>query len=118
MGLIYKAVPQEDLDITVEKIAERICGVPINQLMMQKLMINQAYESMGINQTQMLATFFDGIARHTPEDSILKNELKKKAGKKLLEKEIKELTIGQIINQLIQQDVTHHTSKNCTLKGY
>ncbi len=38
-----------------------------NQLMMQKLMINQAYENMGLQTTQMFATLFDGIARHTPE---------------------------------------------------
>ena len=84
IGLIYKAVPQEDLDITVEKIAERICGVPINQLMMQKLMINQAYESMGINQTQMLATFFDGIARHTPEGINFKKRAQKEGWKKAI----------------------------------
>jgi enoyl-CoA hydratase len=35
--------------------------------MMQKLMINQAYENMGLASTQMVATLFDGIARHTPE---------------------------------------------------
>ena len=35
--------------------------------MMQKLMINQAYENMGLASTQMVATLFDGVARHTPE---------------------------------------------------
>jgi enoyl-CoA hydratase len=35
--------------------------------MMQKLMINQAYENMGLAGTQMIATLFDGITRHTPE---------------------------------------------------
>jgi enoyl-CoA hydratase len=35
--------------------------------MMQKLMINQAYENMGMRTTQMVATIFDGITRHSPE---------------------------------------------------
>ena len=38
-----------------------------NQLMMQKLMINQAYDNMGLANTQMIATLFDGITRHSPE---------------------------------------------------
>ncbi|MDX1448836.1 MAG: enoyl-CoA hydratase, partial [Acidimicrobiia bacterium] len=42
-------------------------AIPKNQLMMQKLMINQAIESMGLTQTQMFATVFDGITRHSPE---------------------------------------------------
>jgi enoyl-CoA hydratase len=36
-------------------------------LMMQKLMINQALENMGLENTQMIATLFDGITRHSPE---------------------------------------------------
>ncbi len=82
MGLIYKAVSEEKLDDEVEKIAERMCGVPINQLMMQKLMINQAYENMGVNHTQMLATFFDGIARHTPEGINFKKRAQTEGWKK------------------------------------
>jgi enoyl-CoA hydratase len=35
--------------------------------MMQKLMVNQAYDNMGLAGTQILATLFDGITRHTPE---------------------------------------------------
>ena len=35
--------------------------------MMQKLMVNQALENMGLRHTQMLATIFDGITRHSPE---------------------------------------------------
>jgi enoyl-CoA hydratase len=40
--------------------------------MMQKLMINQALENMGLRSTQMVATLFDGIARHTPEGAAFK----------------------------------------------
>jgi enoyl-CoA hydratase len=67
MGLIFQAVPLEELDETVNRLANRIKGVPKNQLMMMKIMINQAYENMGLASTQTIATLFDGIARHTPE---------------------------------------------------
>jgi enoyl-CoA hydratase len=67
MGLVLKAVPAADLDAEVERLAERMAGVPVNQLMMQKLVVNQAIEAMGLKQTQMFATLFDGITRHSPE---------------------------------------------------
>lgn len=67
IGLIHKAVADEALDETVERLAERMSSVPVNQLMMQKLMINQAIEAQGLNTTQMFATLFDGITRHSPE---------------------------------------------------
>lgn len=72
IGLVHKSVPRADLDAEVEALAHRISTVPINQLMMQKLMINQAIESMGLAQTQMIATVFDGISRHTPEGMAFK----------------------------------------------
>lgn len=67
MGLVTDAVPAAELDARVDALAARMAGVPRNQLMMQKLMINQAFENMGLASTQMVATLFDGIARHTPE---------------------------------------------------
>ena len=67
IGLVGQAVPPHELDAAVERLAARMAGVPKNQLIMQKLMINQAYENMGLASTQMVATLFDGIARHTPE---------------------------------------------------
>jgi enoyl-CoA hydratase len=67
MGLVTEAVPAAELDATVERWAQRMAGVPRNQLMMQKLMINQAYDNMGLATTQMIATIFDGITRHSPE---------------------------------------------------
>jgi len=66
-GLALQAVPAAELDAAVAALAERIAGVPANQLMMHKLMINQAIDSMGLEQTQMFATLFDGITRHSPE---------------------------------------------------
>lgn len=67
MGLVLKSVPSEQLDDEVQKLCDRIKGVPRNQLMMSKLSVNQAYENMGLHNTQMFANFFDGIARHSPE---------------------------------------------------
>jgi enoyl-CoA hydratase len=66
-GLVLEAVPADRLETRVEELADRMAGVPINQLAMQKLMINQAYDNMGLPGTQMLATLFDGITRHSPE---------------------------------------------------
>lgn len=71
-GLVYDAVPAAKLDAAVEALAKRMAGVPKNQLMMQKLMINQAYENMGLAGTQMIATLFDGITRHSPEGTWFK----------------------------------------------
>ena len=67
MGLVLESVPLAELDERVSALAERMAGVPKNQLMMQKMMINQAYDNMGLNNTQMFATLFDGITRHSPE---------------------------------------------------
>ncbi len=72
LGLILKAVPDDQLDAEVEAMAARMASVPINQLAMQKMVINQAIESTGIMQTQRLATVFDGISRHSPEGVVFK----------------------------------------------
>ena len=66
-GLAADAVPAKRLDAAVLALAQRMAGVPKNQLMMQKLVINQVYEMMGLASTQTLATLFDGITRHSPE---------------------------------------------------
>ena len=62
-----QAVPAADLDDEVERIAQRMATVPRNQLIMQKMMVNQVLENMGLASTQTLANFFDGITRHSPE---------------------------------------------------
>jgi len=67
MGLILKSVPADQLDHEIESLAERMASVPVNQLAMQKMVINQAIESTGLMNTQRLATIFDGITRHSPE---------------------------------------------------
>ena len=67
MGLVMQSVPAADLDKTIDGLAARMATVPVNQLAMQKLVINQAIEQTGLMQTQRLATIFDGITRHSPE---------------------------------------------------
>ena len=73
MGLVLDAVEPGELEDRVMQLAERMAGVPRNQLMMQKLMINQAYDNMGLANTQMIATLFDGITRHSPEGAWFKD---------------------------------------------
>jgi enoyl-CoA hydratase len=66
-GLASEAAPAAELDARFEALLERIARVPINQLVMHKLLVNQALYAQGLHATQVLGTFFDGIARHTPE---------------------------------------------------
>ncbi|SOE17319.1 enoyl-CoA hydratase [Hoeflea halophila] len=82
IGLVHKAVPPEELDAETERLAERMATVPVNQLMMQKLVINQAIEAMGLKQTQMFATVFDGITRHSPEGLNFKHRAETEGWKK------------------------------------
>ncbi|MEX2247312.1 MAG: crotonase/enoyl-CoA hydratase family protein [Dehalococcoidia bacterium] len=67
IGLASRAVAAERLGEEVDAFARRLATVPANQLAMSKLLVNQAYENMGLRTTQMLGTIMDGIARHTPE---------------------------------------------------
>ncbi len=66
-GLATEAVPLADLEARVAALAARIAGVPTSHLAMHKLVVNQVMLTMGLEQTQMLATLFDGITRHNPE---------------------------------------------------
>lgn len=73
IGLVSDSFETErELDEYVQKYAENMSQTPLNQLAMIKLTINQVYESMGMKTTQILATVFDGIARHTPEGCAFK----------------------------------------------
>ncbi len=67
IGLASKAVPAAELSSVVDEMARKLATIPANQLAMSKLLVNQAYENMGLRTTQLIGTFFDGIARHTPE---------------------------------------------------
>jgi enoyl-CoA hydratase len=67
LGLASKAVPGAELAGVVEEMARKLATIPSNQLAMSKLLVNQAYENMGLRTTQLIGTMFDGTARHTPE---------------------------------------------------
>src|SRR3954452_1930678 len=66
-GLAIEAPPAAELDEHFEALVQRIALTPVNQLVMMKLLVNQAQYAQGLHATQALGTFFDGIARHTPE---------------------------------------------------
>jgi enoyl-CoA hydratase len=66
-GLAAEAAPAAELDERFESLLERIARLPVNQLVMHKLLVNQALYAQGLQATQSLGVFFDGIARHTPE---------------------------------------------------
>jgi len=66
-GLADEAHPAAELDAAFEALVGRIANVPVNQLVMHKLLVNQALWAQGLAASQALGTFFDGIARHTPE---------------------------------------------------
>ncbi|MFZ0044068.1 MAG: crotonase/enoyl-CoA hydratase family protein [Solirubrobacteraceae bacterium] len=66
-GLAIEAPEPGELDARTESLVARIARVPINQLRMMKLLVNQALHSQGLHATQTLGTLLDGAARHTPE---------------------------------------------------
>jgi enoyl-CoA hydratase len=66
-GLATEAAPAERLDQRFDALLERTASLPVNQLVMMKLLVNQTVYAQGLHTTQLLGTFFDGIARHTRE---------------------------------------------------
>lgn len=66
-GLAIEAPAPQRLDERTEALAQRIAQVPVNQLQMMKLLVNQSLSNQGLHTTQILGTVFDGITRHTPE---------------------------------------------------
>lgn len=67
IGLIHKAVPADRLEEEVEGLAQRMANIPVSQLASMKLLVNQAYENMGLHTTQLLGSILDGLMRHTPD---------------------------------------------------
>jgi enoyl-CoA hydratase len=66
-GLAIEAPPAAQLEERTETLVRRIAQMPLNQLQMMKLLVNQEALLRGLHTTQILGTVFDGIARHTPE---------------------------------------------------
>ncbi len=67
IGLILEAVPAAALQEHALTFAKRMAQVPVNQLIMLKLLCNQTAENMGLASSRQLGILFDGIARHTQE---------------------------------------------------
>ena len=67
IGLINFAYPLEELDERVQALAEKLTNIPTTQLVAMKLVVNQAYDNMGLQGTQTLGPILDGIMRNTPE---------------------------------------------------
>jgi enoyl-CoA hydratase len=67
IGLVSQVCGPDELSVEAEAEARRFRHIPANQLALNKLLVNQAYENMGLRTSQMLGTFFDGVTRHTEE---------------------------------------------------
>jgi enoyl-CoA hydratase len=67
VGLINRAVPFDRLEETVRQTARQLASIPLSQLAAMKLIVNQAYENMGLNSTQILGPILDGLMRNTPD---------------------------------------------------
>jgi enoyl-CoA hydratase/carnithine racemase len=67
IGLVSYVVEPAELSGFIEAEAMRFKNIPANQLALNKLLINQTFENMGLRTTQLIGTFFDGVTRHTEE---------------------------------------------------
>ena len=67
IGLINQAVPFAELEETVWRTAEQLASIPLSQLSAMKLVVNHAYENMGLASTQVLGPILDGLMRNTPD---------------------------------------------------
>ena len=65
--LINRSVPFDRLEEEVRAEAERLAAMPPSQLAAMKLIVNQAYENMGLASTQTLGPILDGLMRNTPD---------------------------------------------------
>lgn len=65
--LINEAVPFAELEDRVSQLAAELASIPSSQLAAMKLVVNQAYEHMGLHATQTLGPILDGLMRNTPD---------------------------------------------------
>ena len=67
ISLINKAVPFDKLQQETRALAKQLSSIPMSQLAAMKLVVNQAYENMGLHSTQLLGSVMDAMLRNTPE---------------------------------------------------
>ncbi len=65
--LINFSYPLEELDQRVDEMAKKLAQIPLTQLVSMKLIVNQAYDNMGLQSTQTLGPILDGAMRNTRE---------------------------------------------------
>lgn len=65
--LINEAVPFARLERRVAELAAELAAIPASQLAAMKLVVNHAYENMGLASTQTLGPILDGLMRNTPD---------------------------------------------------
>ncbi len=65
--LINEAVPFAELEDRVAALAAELATIPSSQLAAMKLVVNHAYENMGLASTQTLGPILDGLMRNTPD---------------------------------------------------
>lgn len=112
-GLATLAVPQEELETKTLEFASRIAGVPSSHLAMHKMVVNQVMQNMGLEQTQALATLFDGITRHNPEGLWFRRHAQTEGFKSAVEwrDSGRPIPEGDEARQLIKQMDEHRLSK-------
>ena len=86
-GLASETVPDSELNEAGAALAARVAMLPANQLHMMKLLVNQAYEQMGIRVTQLIGTLLDGSARHTPEGTEFTRKAVENLGKAISDRD-------------------------------
>jgi enoyl-CoA hydratase len=67
VGLVNASVPFDRLEAEALETADRLTSIPSAQLAAMKLIVNQAYENMGLASTQLLGPVLDGLMRNTPD---------------------------------------------------
>jgi enoyl-CoA hydratase len=86
-GLACESAPADELDEAALALARRVALLPANQLHMMKLLVNQAYEQMGLRVTQLIGTLLDGDARHTPEGVAFSRRARESVGAAVAERD-------------------------------
>jgi enoyl-CoA hydratase len=86
-GLASESVLEAEVDAAGLALARRVAMLPSNQLHMMKLLVNQAYEQMGLRVTQLIGTLLDGSARHTPEGTDFTRKAMEDLGRTIMERD-------------------------------
>ena len=66
-ALINRTVPFAELESCVAALAGDLARIPPSQTAAMKLVVNQAYENMGLGAVQTLGPILDGLMRNTPD---------------------------------------------------